>query len=193
MGDFFRQKTCNTYRQWPDHLRPDPPDEVYTAEDILRCRLAPQLIEAAERYGYRNIDRESYEAPSLREGRAVSDGSPANAGSRRGVPRLIEKNYCHFNIVAFGGKCYALARTLGPVNVAELTEDETRRLVKKGLCFVGRSPESVKLQVVSGHSGAIETVSNQGCEAFVMDACWNAPDIAGTRAAGVPRIGRTAA
>lgn len=194
-GDYFHQTTCNTYRQWPDHLRPDSPDELYTAEDIFRCRLAAELIETAERYGYRSIDREAYETPLRDERHRGAVGAPGNTGSssRPGVPRLVERNYCRFNIVSFGGTCYALSRTIGPVNVAELTEAETRRLVTNGLCFVGRSPESVKLQVVAGQSGAVETVSNQGCDAFVVDACWHGPEVPDGGASGARRIGRTAA
>ncbi len=74
---------------------------------------------------------------------ALSDGKK----SRTVTPSLLEENYNNFNIVGYLGRYYALSKTLGPVYLGQLDEQEMIDYQAQDLLIIGQSLEEVKQRV----------------------------------------------
>ena len=59
-------------------------------------------------------------------------------------PELVESNYRGFNLVHYGGRCFALALSLGPVDLPEIDEKTLKDYQESGQCIVGISVDEVK-------------------------------------------------
>jgi hypothetical protein len=65
---------------------------------------------------------------------------PSYTSSRTLNPLLVEEGYKGFNIVAYMGKFYAVAQSLGRIDFSDINiEDLLQGYRDKSQCFVGRS------------------------------------------------------
>ena len=58
------------------------------------------------------------------------------------TPRLLE-SYKTFNIVRYGNCIHGIAQALGPLNIAQLTEDHIRKYQKTGMWMTGNSIDEI--------------------------------------------------
>ncbi len=89
----------------------------------------------------------------VKEGDILTEGVLKNQGiSNYGapvaplssVPYLIEENVKGFNIVHYGNQYYALAQSLGPTDLTQITIDELEFHQRSGQCFIGKAVGEVK-------------------------------------------------
>src|SRR5206468_7807857 len=74
--------------------------------------------------------------------------------SRELQPVLLETDYHGFNIVGYHGRIYALACSLGPVDLAEIASEILQQYQDQQECFVAETLEDVK--------GGIHKASRRG-------------------------------
>jgi len=58
--------------------------------------------------------------------------------------QLVEEGYKGFNIIRWRDSFYALAQSLGPLDLPQVKEPVLREYLKRGRCFIGNSLEGVK-------------------------------------------------
>ncbi|MCI0537653.1 MAG: hypothetical protein L0Z50_20755, partial [Verrucomicrobiales bacterium] len=63
------------------------------------------------------------------------------------TPQLMEEGYKGFNLLSFRGNFYALAQSLGPMDLLSIADDVLRGHCERGLCFVGTSCVALKEQI----------------------------------------------
>lgn len=69
-------------------------------------------------------------------------------------PRLVEKNYRGFNLVIYLGEVYALAQTLGPLDLVQIGASTLKDYHARGQCFVGATLDEVK-QAIAQQVGGV--------------------------------------
>jgi ABC-type polysaccharide/polyol phosphate transport system ATPase subunit len=93
----------------------------------------------------------------LDNGRLIGRGEPreivnhylellftGTVGGYRPVPKRVRQGYKGFNIVHHGSKFYGLADCLGPLDLAEVGEQQLDRLAKERKCVIGESLQAAK-------------------------------------------------
>jgi putative sugar O-methyltransferase len=89
----------------------------------------------------------------VRQGEELTEGVLKNQGisdygasgtTLSSVPYLIEENVKGFNIVHYGNQYYALAQSLGPIDLTQTTVDELEFHQRNGQCFIGETVDEVR-------------------------------------------------
>lgn len=68
------------------------------------------------------------------------------------IPELVKQNYQNFNIVSYRNKFYALAQTLGPVDLTKLDKRTLCLYQERGQCFIASTIHEIKELVDSSGS-----------------------------------------
>jgi uncharacterized coiled-coil protein SlyX len=82
----------------------------------------------------------------VRRARQVAEFEQALGESVVPMPALVE-SHMGFNLVSFRGRLTALARSIGPVDLATAADEDLDRLRRQGLCVDGASLGDVKLAI----------------------------------------------
>ena len=64
-----------------------------------------------------------------------------SAKLRRTTPHLIEEGFRQFNLIAYEGKVFAMAQSLGPTDLASLPTTELKQLCSQEQVYVADTPE----------------------------------------------------
>ncbi len=64
-----------------------------------------------------------------------------------GPPILVEESYLGFNIVAYAGRFYSVARKLGPVDLTQLTPEQIAEWERRSRLFVDDSHDGARARV----------------------------------------------
>jgi len=67
------------------------------------------------------------------------------------APHLVEEGFRNFNLVSYGGKVFALAQCVGPVDFSRLSETEFRELRSKEQIFIADSLAEAKRWIEQLH------------------------------------------
>ena len=78
----------------------------------------------------------------------ANSGGPASVGNRA-EPILLEEGYHSFNIISCAGRFYALAQSLGPMDLMQIEREELERYEREGSCVIGKSLFDLKRRVAS--------------------------------------------
>jgi Flp pilus assembly protein TadD/predicted O-methyltransferase YrrM len=63
------------------------------------------------------------------------------------LPKLVKENYKGFNVVQYLGKHYALAQTLGPVDLTRIEDRTLEEYQTAGLCVIGKFLEETEQMI----------------------------------------------
>ena len=96
------------------------------------------------------LRRQNPEHPLLKEKGRRSPCAP---------PQLIEEGYKSFNLISFGGRVFALAQSLGPIDLLLVTDETVGAHQERGQCFIGDSSIALKEKI----DGAAATDSSGAC------------------------------
>jgi hypothetical protein len=106
---------------------------------INLAQLKPTVLETYQER------RQCFIASSLAElKQRITQAGPAS-------PELVEVGYKGFNLVAYRGRVYGLALTLGSVDLRRLETGTLEGYHQSGQCFIGASLEDVKQHIAQAN------------------------------------------
>jgi hypothetical protein len=140
--DYYCERDCNSYAKWPQELRTDPVERIFSDEEIQTCPMWDEVAVLARRYGYdcrKSVPSTSTWAATMTEKRTLSNGHETRARRAVPPPELIEEGCRGYNIVHYGDTWYALAQAEGAFN------PEKARNGKYAQCLSASSEEELKI------------------------------------------------
>jgi hypothetical protein len=107
----YQETNCNSFANWPSELKRQPPELVFSEDEIQGCAIWPEVALLAKKYGY---DCKVGRPAAGRETAAAGGNGSAKASSSRpsyapAAPLLIEEGRSGYNVILYGDAWYALA------------------------------------------------------------------------------------
>lgn len=113
--------------------------------------LKPETLQELENKGL-CFCRDSVAAAWVAIAHSFTAGPEAVAArARAAIPQLVEQGYLEFNLVAYGGKFFAVAQCLGPMDLTILQAAELEEFRSKEQVYVADSIEQVKQWIEQLH------------------------------------------